>query len=277
MNEDRYQGVTFPGRRVGCTDDALMHSRMLANGIMEGCRIHAQGNVLTMDPGVLQVCGRQIRHPGAHDWVLTGSTSTVARIVLTIDTTQASTADTFQQVADQVDYAASEKGLPDLIQEDINASGSRYQMVLAVLQKLYNGEWGFLYAVPPAIPVHAVSSELLWTNPDGQYAKTFKGQNVSLNLSSYDAVMILYACDPLNSGYGDEVSTLFVPVNTQGRMRHRRNTADQRELFVNRDKVYFADCINSTFTKNNLNIPLQILGIRGFPLMRFGTTGQAGW
>lgn len=128
-----FTGVTFAKQRVTPSDDAIIRRAILSDGKLTGCEISYSGSTLTMAPGQLLVCGRQIRHPSVQNWAVVDATSGFARLVLTVDLTRAATKETFEQVETSVEYASAEDGFVELEQSDINSSGIRYQVALCVV------------------------------------------------------------------------------------------------------------------------------------------------
>ena len=128
-----FTGVTFANQPVTPADDALVRRALLGDGILTGCEFSYSGYTLTMRSGALIVCGRQIRHPSAQNWAVVGAKSGYARLVLDIDLTKSSTKDLFEQVSTALEYATDEAGFTELIQEDLNVSGSHYQIALCVV------------------------------------------------------------------------------------------------------------------------------------------------
>lgn len=128
-----FSGVTFAKQNVTPADDGLIRRALLSDGILTGCNFSYSGYTLSMRAGALIVCGRQIRHPSAQNWAVVGAKSGYARLVLDIDLTKSSTKDLFEQVSTTLEYATDEDGFTELTQEDLNVSGSRYQIVLCVV------------------------------------------------------------------------------------------------------------------------------------------------
>ena len=128
-----FQGVTFANQNVSPVDDAVLRRRLLSDGILTGCELTYAGYTLTMAAGYLIACGRQIRRPTAENWAISDATSGYARVLMTIDLTRTATEEVFDQVNTSVEYATAEDGFPALIQDDINATGSQYQVALAVV------------------------------------------------------------------------------------------------------------------------------------------------
>lgn len=128
-----FSGVTFAKQNVTPADDGLIRRALLSDGILTGCNFSYSGYTLSMRAGALIVCGRQIRHPSAQNWAVVGAKSGYARLVLDIDLTKSSTKDLFEQVSTTLEYATDEDGFTELTQEDLNVSGSHYQIALCVV------------------------------------------------------------------------------------------------------------------------------------------------
>lgn len=128
-----FSGVTFAKQNVTPADDGLIRRALLSDGILTGCNFSYSGYTLSMRAGALIVCGRQIRHPSAQNWAVVGAKSGYARLVLDIDLTKSSTKELFEQVTTTLEYATDEAGFTELIQEDLNVSGSHYQIALCVV------------------------------------------------------------------------------------------------------------------------------------------------
>lgn len=128
-----FTGVTFPNQKVTPAYDAVIRRTLLDDGILTGCALTYSGSTLTMAAGQLMLCGRQIIHPSSQNWAVTEATTGYARLVLTIDLTRTSTKDTFDQVLDDIQYASAVDGFTALVQSDINAAGSKYQVAVCVV------------------------------------------------------------------------------------------------------------------------------------------------
>ena len=128
-----FQGITFANQNVSPVDDAVLRRRLLSDGVLTGCELTYAGYTLTMAAGYLIACGRQIRRPTAENWAISDATSGYARVLMTIDLTRTATEEVFDQVNTSVEYATAEDGFPAVIQDDINATGSQYQVALAVV------------------------------------------------------------------------------------------------------------------------------------------------
>ena len=130
---DSFRGITFAEQTVTPADDAIVRRAILPDGVLTGCEISYSGSTLTMAAGFIIACGRTFQHTTAQNWAVVDATSGFARLVLTIDLTKTSTEDTFSQIDSAIEYASSEDGFVGLEQDDINLSGTRYQIVAAVV------------------------------------------------------------------------------------------------------------------------------------------------
>lgn len=139
-----FAGVTFANQHIAPEDDAAVRRAIFADGILTGCSLAFSGSALTMEPGYLMLCGRQIRHADTQSWDTSGHTSGFARLLLTIDLTHTATEEEFNQVADTLEYADTLDNFADLVQEDINASGTKYQVQVCVLSLTSGGIIGII-------------------------------------------------------------------------------------------------------------------------------------
>lgn len=135
----KFAGVTFDEQAATPSDDAIIRRAILDDGILTGCEFSYTGSTLTMTSGQLMICGRQVKHPSTQNWAVADATTGFARLLLTIDLTRTSSKDTFEQVVDTIEYASAVDGFADLVQDDINASGTKYQIVAAVVSLASGG------------------------------------------------------------------------------------------------------------------------------------------
>lgn len=140
----QFQGVTFAKRRISPAYEAVVNRAMFADGILTGCNLRISGFRLSMEPGQLMICGRQIRNPAVQSWSFAGKNSGFARLVLTIDMTKASSRNNFDQVFATVEYSTNEYGFLPLQQQDINAAGIRYQVEICKVSLAATGISGIV-------------------------------------------------------------------------------------------------------------------------------------
>lgn len=139
-----FAGVTFANQHLAPADDAAVRRAILTDGILTGCDFSFSGASLTMAPGYLILCGRQINHTESQSWDMSGETSGFARLLLTIDLSRTATEAEFDQVVDSIEYADTVEAFPPLVQEDINASGTRYQVAASVVSLTAGGISGIV-------------------------------------------------------------------------------------------------------------------------------------
>ena len=130
-----FHGLTFPNQNVSSLDDGGFYRSFRGDGIIQGCEITFTTDSITIQAGWLIAGGRLIQVDGAttftfEDMITTG----YGRLMLQIDTSQASTVEDFAQLSYLFDYSASIDGFTAPVQEDINLGGGAiYQTVLAVV------------------------------------------------------------------------------------------------------------------------------------------------
>lgn len=174
----KFAGVTFDDQAATPSDDAIIRRAILADGILTGCEVSYTGSTLTMTAGQLMICGRQVKHPSTQNWAVADATTGFARLVLTIDLTRTSSKDTFEQVVDTVEYASAADGFADLVQEDINASGTKYQIVAAVVSLTTGGISGIVSQLGQTSAVMGEKSVIIVTAPTGSTVTCTKGTTV---------------------------------------------------------------------------------------------------
>ena len=174
-----FSGVTFSQQRVTPADTAVFQRAVLSDGILTGCGLSYSGYTLTMAPGELVACGRAFKHVSSQNWAVVDATSGFARLVLTIDLTRTASKVSFDQIVDSVEYASSVDGFPDLEQADVNASGTRYQIVVCVVSLGVGGITGI---------VSSLRRAKVWGVPEGADALTALLAAGYMQLSGYQIV-----------------------------------------------------------------------------------------
>ena len=143
-----FPGGAFAYQKITPSEDAAVRRAALDDGVLNGCALSYSGATLTMGAGLLFMCGRVVRHPLSQHWPVANAISGYARLVLTIDLTRAATESEFDQVVDSIEYAAAVDGFEPLIQEEINAAGTRYQMSVCVVSLGPSGITGIVQSAP---------------------------------------------------------------------------------------------------------------------------------
>lgn len=125
-------GITFANQKITPSDDGRLYGAMLADGILTGCGITFAAATLSVAEGSLLIGTRELRTSG-ETLSITGAASGYARVIIDIDLTRAATKTSFEQAQFKIQYAASVSAFPDLIQQDINGSGTHYQAEFCVV------------------------------------------------------------------------------------------------------------------------------------------------
>lgn len=261
-----FKGVTFPKQKVTPIDDALIRRRILPDGILQGCELSYSGSTLTMAAGQLMACGRQFRHPVVQNWPVVDATTGFARLLLTVDLTRTSSADTFDQIVDTIEYASAEDGFPELIQEDINYDGSKYQIAICTLSLGAGGITG----VTPQIgvskpPDTGLSMTLLWVNASPTSA--FAAQTISLDLNGYDMIEIVSDGNVFSYSISDKTVPLTViyEAGTAGNVyiASRNVTITQTSIVFGGGAYKFFNTPTTGNADNKRMVPTKIYGIKG--------------
>lgn len=127
-------GSTFAEQHVTPADDGAAFASALSDGILTGCAITSVGSTLKVAAGKILACGRVARVAAAQNIPVTGATSGYARLVLTVDLSKTATSTTFEQVALDVETANTIGAFSSLTQDDINNGGTKYQMVVCMME-----------------------------------------------------------------------------------------------------------------------------------------------
>lgn len=144
----------------------------------------------------------------------------------------------------------------------IPSGGTEGQVLMKSSGADYDTEW--------KLPL---SMKLLWTNPDPTSA--FAAQTVSLDLSGYDAVRVVFKLVNGSGTAGTKPTSMisqFVNVGDGGLNLYITQAGsdwagtaylNERSFEVNTTGVYFYDNRERNGNSNNNNIPYQIYGIKG--------------
>lgn len=124
------QGVNFTDQAFTPTSDCAIWARCISDGILSGMAISAAGSSLSVGAGWLMCGGKQLQLPAAITVPVTEALSGLARLVVTVDLSKTATETTFAQAQIDLQY---EPAFADLVQQDLTASGTVYQMVLCTV------------------------------------------------------------------------------------------------------------------------------------------------
>lgn len=119
--------ITFEDHHISPDTEGSGWAACTTDGISSGCEMTKSGSTLTLGTGKLIACGRQSSVDEAKTFAL-GSTG-YARLVLTIDKSKSDA----QKVALDLETANTLAAFPALVKNDINNGGTKYQMILCLL------------------------------------------------------------------------------------------------------------------------------------------------
>lgn len=185
-----FTGITFDDCNVSPSDDGIINRTILPDGILSGCEISYSGSTLTMASGTLIACGRQFRHPAAQNWAVVDATTGYARLLITLDLTRSATDQTFDQVVDAVEYANDISGFPALVQQDLNAAGTKYQVVACVISLGTGGISGIINTMPAVHPASTDGGTLTVTAPAGSTVTVSKDGKTLTRVAGADGIVI---------------------------------------------------------------------------------------
>lgn len=185
-----FTGITFDDCNVSPSDDGIINRTILPDGILSGCEISYSGSTLTMAAGTLIACGRQFRHPAAQNWAVVDATTGYARLLITLDLTRSATDQTFDQVVDAVEYANDISGFPALVQQDLNAAGTKYQIVACVVSLGPGGISGIVNTMPTVHPASADGGTLTVTAPGWSTVTVSKDGKTLTRVAGADRVVV---------------------------------------------------------------------------------------
>lgn len=259
---ENIRGITFAEQSVTPADDAIVRRAMLGDGILSGCEITYSGSTLTMAVGYIIACGRSFQITTAQNWAVVDATSGFARLLATIDLTQTATETTFNQISFSIEYASAEDGFVDLEHEDINNSGTKYQIVVAVVSLGTGGITGIVSKLEKTEGGSGLSMKLLWENASP--ASSFAARTIAVDLSKYTMCCIEYNGDLTDPNFRTEI----FPIGNTVWLHSEHNNRSGREVVISKESVAFRvgkfGAYNELMRENNGGcVPLKIYGIRG--------------
>ena len=116
-----------------------------------------------------------------------------------LDLTKTATTDAFEQIVDTIEYATAEDGFPQLAQNDINGTGTQYQIVVCVVSLGTGGITGILSQIKQAsaipddvflskcVAVTTTGTDLNDYTQEGWYffASTYKPTNIPVGVNGW--------------------------------------------------------------------------------------------
>lgn len=126
-------GVCFPQQTFTPAEWGQMFEAIMADGILRGCAVTVSGQNVYIAPGAMIIKGRLIEIPAT---VTEATNPTYAngygQVKVCINTTNPSTTLLNQQAYVNTVYSSSQT-FPALTQDDINGTGTLYEVELAIL------------------------------------------------------------------------------------------------------------------------------------------------
>ena len=178
-------GITFDARMVRARDDGIVRSKIFGDGILTGCNIAYSGKNLTIGAGYFIVAGRLIEVTSPEtipsDTTAPGG---YGRLRFVVDLTVEPSETAFAQYRWEWDYNTVNSGWPSMWQNDINSTGTVYEIVMAVVSFSASNISG----VVAKLPALHVGSYLIF--------KTLTAAGWSSNQQVINAVEIYSASAP---------------------------------------------------------------------------------
>lgn len=243
------KGATFDNQNVTSKIDGGFYRRIFANdGIVRGCTMSAMGTTFNIQPGLLIIGGRLIWIDSVESVELTNPINTgYAGIILTIDLSQESTVENFDQISASVVYSATPE-FPALTQDDINGDGDGniYQALIATVSL----SDGIIANIIQTIGTAIINADKFGDRPPNYYAP-----------ASYIPYIVRVGHQAADSAqHGESARKLTLPHNVFVNVNYdngivngdRLNTADSKIDFP--DGYNYAVCLlNIEFTGLNAN------------------------
>ena len=218
----QFRGVTFGGENVTPKNDGGLYGAHFSDGVLFGCEMSIVDDTLQIESGEFIAGGRVVMVDGATNVDLSGRTETdgyirvIFNIVLGNDP---------EYYISYVEYPSTT--FPALTQENINLTGTTYQLQLAVVQEsggnlsLYSSLGGSGLISSGSIK----SDGSLQISADGERRSvSFYNSGVIAGRFRYNAI----------TGYTEAGS-----VNTDGTLKAGIRADTKTEVFANNDDIRF--------------------------------------
>ena len=126
-----FVGITFDGQNVSPKDDGALYNAHYGDGIIDGCSMTISGDDLVIQSGHIIACGRQCKVDGATTVDLSTRTLSTGyiQVILNYDLSQGEGQQWYPTFVESATTT-----FPTLTQDDINDTGTLYQLELAVVQ-----------------------------------------------------------------------------------------------------------------------------------------------
>ena len=259
------RGAIFENQHPFASDHALVWQKITPDGILSGIIMTYTPEVFTLNPGAMLVAGRMFEITEAENISITPGNG-YARVYVAIDTGGTATETEFDQVSFAVDYAASIENFPALTQQEINTNqgAAIYQAAVSIMSIDSSG----IVSIVQQMPIISIgdfeplSMTKIWENAAPTSA--FAAQTIALDLSKYDAVLIMYK----RGSAADEVYNAFIRVGDTGALFAMTNYRANRTVTVLKNGIEFAIGREANISENltekpTASVPVTIYGIKG--------------
>lgn len=159
-----FKGITFAGQNVTPKNDGALYNAHYGDGILDGCSMTISGDDLVIASGHFIAGGRVCQVDGATSVDLSGRTLTTGyiQVIMNYDLSQGEGSQWYTTFVESATTT-----FPALTTDDINESGTLYQLELAVVQ-ISGGNLTSIYS-------SVYGSRVVVTNKDGYgYAEVFE-------------------------------------------------------------------------------------------------------
>ena len=116
------KGIVFDNQAVTAKDHGRLFEKAFDDGVISGCTLSINENTLNISAGFFICAGRLMKINSNEAIALSGSG--YIRVKVVIDTSQASSAETFRQASFAAENADSISGFSNLQKDDINGSSA---------------------------------------------------------------------------------------------------------------------------------------------------------
>lgn len=123
------KGVIFENQAPTAKQMGAVFRPLYTDGILQGCEISYNGSNVFISPGVIMACGRPFELTTTENIELSGSG--YARIIVNLDMNKSATEENFGQVYFTTETAEAASGFVTLEKENVNQSGTLYQLEVA--------------------------------------------------------------------------------------------------------------------------------------------------
>lgn len=169
-----FKGITFAGQNVTPKDDGALYMAHYGDGILDGCSMALSGDDLVIQSGHIIAGGRVCHVDGATNVDLSGrqlSTGYI-QVIMNYDLSQGEGSQWYTSFVESATTT-----FPALTTDDINGTGTLYQMELAVIQ-ISGGNLTDIYR-------SVRYSMVIATCEDGDYA-TMSADGSGISFRGYD-------------------------------------------------------------------------------------------